>query len=80
MERTLFLVLALIGYAIGGFLAFAEAPEAAFVVLGVATVPLLVWIIALGVDIGIRDARSTRDEVTDTREAAERWHKARYGD
>lgn len=80
MERTLFLVLALIGYAVGGFLAFAEASEVAFFVLGVATVPLLVWIIALGVEIGLRDARNSRDEVTDIREQAERWRKARYGD
>lgn len=80
MERTLFLVLALIGYAISGFLVFAEASEVAFVAFGVATVPLLVWIIALGIDIGLRDARSHQDESGSITEQAERWRKARYGD
>lgn len=79
MERTLFLVLAMIGYAFGGMLAFADAGEAAFVVIGIASVPMLVWIIALGVSLGIRDSRGPQDE-TDIREAADRWRKARYGD
>lgn len=78
MQRTLFLFLALIGYAVGGMLAFADAGSAAAVVTAIASVPLLVWIIALGVEIGIRDARGG-DEETDIREAADRWRKARYG-
>jgi len=80
MERSLFLFLALVGYAVSGMLALADAGDVAAVVLGVASVPLLIWIIALGVELGIRDARSSRDEVTDTRDAAERWRKARYGE
>ncbi len=70
MERTLFLILALMGYLIGTLLAVSDAGTAGTVAFGIASTLLLIWAIALGVHLGIRDAvndlgsDAVRDEVT----------------
>ena len=56
MERSLFLLLALIGGMVGGALEWAGVRVGGYVVLGIAGTCLLVWVVALGVYLGIRDA------------------------
>ncbi|MFL6060071.1 MAG: hypothetical protein ACJ72E_02475 [Marmoricola sp.] len=70
MERTLFLVFALTGALVGGALEWADLDVAGFVVLGVSGVCALVWAIALGVHLGIRDALAEADD--DARQGATR--------
>ncbi len=77
MERSLFLFLAITGYMVGGLFAAADGGVLAFVTLGVASVFLLIWAIAFGVHLGIKDAVSELDG--STREQADRWLRARYG-
>src|SRR5689334_17343122 len=70
VERTLFLIMALMGYLIGTVLAVSDASTASAVAFGIASTLLLIWAIALGVHLGIKDAVSdlgsdaVRDEVT----------------
>jgi hypothetical protein len=55
-HRTLFLIFALLGFGTGSVLTMVDnAKDASHVLFAVATVPLLIWIIAVGVEIGFRD-------------------------
>ncbi|MET3960332.1 hypothetical protein ABIE44_000266 [Marmoricola sp. OAE513] len=77
MERSLFLFLAIIGYLVGGLVAAGDGGALAAVILGAASTFLLIWAIALGVHLGIKDAVSELGG--STREEADRWLKSRYG-
>ncbi|MCW2784097.1 MAG: hypothetical protein JWP74_614 [Marmoricola sp.] len=79
MERTLFLILALVGYLVGGVFAYIGGNTIAIVFVALASVPFLIWIVALGVSIGLRDALGHPTDEDATREAADRWLRERYG-
>lgn len=71
MQRSPFLALAVVGYAISAVLAYSDAGTATVIALAVSTVPLLVWVIALGVTTGILDADGERGEVERGRQASD---------
>lgn len=61
MERTLYLILAALGYAIGGAFIWAGNQVLSSIFFGLASVSLLIWVIATGVAMGIREVLDARD-------------------
>ncbi len=66
MERTLYLILAAVGYLISGLFLWAGVRDFGFVVVGLASVSLLIWAIATGVALGMREAAESREHAQTT--------------
>jgi len=61
MERSFYLVMALVAFPVGGFLAYADVRVLATIVLSVASVMMTIWVVATGVALGMREALDERE-------------------
>jgi len=61
MERTFYLLMAIVGYLVGGLMVAADIGVLATIVLGLASVSMTVWVVATGVALGMREALDERE-------------------
>ena len=61
MERTFYLLMALVAYPVGGLFAMADAGVIATIVLTLASVMMAIWVVATGVALGMKEALDDRD-------------------
>jgi len=61
MERTFYLLMAIVGYLVGGLMVAADVGVLATIVLGLASVSMTVWVVATGVALGMREALDERE-------------------
>ena len=61
MERTFYLLMAVVGYLVGGLMVAADAGALATIVLGLASAMMAVWVVATGVALGMREALDERE-------------------
>lgn len=76
MERTLFLVLAVVGYLISGIFALLGGDTITWVFFALASVPMAIWVIAVGVSIGVRDALGVPTEEDRIKDATDHWRQS----